>query len=87
MVSIIGILGSILCLVIVNVVLVIFYLCDILYFLVMKVLKDLYEYVVDVFKYLVFDKYLWEVIGSIGGVILNLMLLFIRRLLYYMLFL
>lgn len=80
-----GTSGSILRPAIVNVVSAIPHLRDILHYQVTKLSKDSHvENAVDVLKHLALDKHSREVIGSTGGVISNLMLLFTRRSLYHM---
>lgn len=79
-----GTSGSILRPAIANVVSAIPHLRDILHSPATKVSKDLHEHAVDVLKHLALDKHSREVIGSTGGVISNLMLLFTRRSLHHM---
>lgn len=62
-----------------NVVSAIPHLRDILHTRPTAISKDLHEHAVDVLKNLALDKLSQEVIGSTGGVISNLMLLFTRR--------
>lgn len=79
--------GSILRPAIANVVSAIPHLRDNLHTPARGMSKDLHEQAVDVLKSLALDKHSQEVIGSTGGVISNLMLLFTRRSLYRMPFL
>lgn len=76
--------GSILRPAITNVVSAIPHLRDILHSRVTKTSKDLHELAVDVLKHLALDETSRKVIGSTGGVISNLMLLFTRRSLHQM---
>lgn len=71
--------GSILRPAIVKVVSAISHLRDILHCEATDLSRDLHETAVDVLKHLALDQHSREVIGSTGGVISNLMLLYTRR--------